>query len=120
MTTETYPGQGPLEGRMDISAPAVKKGNAGGDGAAKEAGASGASGASGATSTPEELSAARALIAERLRQTRSRLVEARAVVADKAKCTAQATDAYVKDHPWQVLGVAAAAGVLAGVLLSRR
>lgn len=117
MTTETYPGQGPLEGRMDVPAPAVKKGNAGGDGAAKEAGASGAS---GATSTPEELSAARALIAERLRQTRSRLVEARAVVADKAKCTAQATDAYVKDHPWQVLGVAAAAGVLAGVLLSRR
>lgn len=117
MTTETYPGQGPLEGRMDVPAPAVKKGNAGGDGAAKEAGASGAS---GATSTPEELSAARALIAERLRQTRSRLVEARAVVADKAKCTAQATDAYVKNHPWQVLGVAAAAGVLAGVLLSRR
>lgn len=117
MTTETYPGQGPLEGRMDVPAPAVKKGNAGGDGAAKEAGASGAS---GATSTPEELSAARALIAERLRQTRSRLVEARAVVADKAKCTAQATDAYVKDHPWQVLGVAAAAGVLAGMLLSRR
>lgn len=117
MTTETYPGQGPLEGRMDVPAPAAKKGNAGGDGAAKEAGASGAS---GATSTPEELSAARALIAERLRQTRSRLVEARAAVADKAKCTAQATDAYVKDHPWQVLGVAAAAGVLAGVLLSRR
>lgn len=117
MTTETYPGQGPLENRMDVPAPAAKKGNAGGDGAAKEAGASGAS---GATSTPEELSAARALIAERLRQTRSRLVEARAVVADKAKCTAQATDAYVKNHPWQVLGVAAAAGVLAGVLLSRR
>lgn len=117
MTTETYPGQGPLEGRMDVPAPAAKKGNAGGDGAAKEAGASGAS---GTASTPEELSAARALIAERLRQTRSRLVEARAVVADKAKCTAQATDAYVKDHPWQVLGVAAAAGVLAGMLLSRR
>lgn len=117
MTTETYPGQGPLEDRMDVPAPAAKKGNAGGDGAGKEVGASGAS---GATSTPEELSAARALIAERLRQTRSRLVEARAVVADKAKCTAQATDAYVKDHPWQVLGVAAAAGVLAGVLLSRR
>ncbi len=117
MTTETYPGQGPLEGRMDVPAPAAKKGNAGGDGAAKEAGASGAS---GTASTPEELSAARALIAERLRQTRSRLVEARAVVADKAKYTAQATDAYVKDHPWQVLGVAAAAGVLAGMLLSRR
>lgn len=117
MTTETYPGQGPLEGRMNVPAPAAKEGSAGGEGAGKEVGASGAS---GATSTPEELSAARALIAERLRQTRSRLVEARAVVADKAKCTAQATDAYVKDHPWQVLGVAAAAGVLAGVLLSRR
>ncbi|MBN9424450.1 MAG: DUF883 family protein [Candidatus Accumulibacter sp.] len=110
MTTETHPGQDPIEGRMNIPAPAAKKGNAGGNGAEKSA----------STSTPEELSAARTLIAERLRQTRTRLVEARAVVADKAKCTAQATDAYVKDHPWQMLGVAAAAGVLAGVLLSRR
>lgn len=110
MTTETYPGQGPLEGRTDVPAQTLKESIA----------SVGAAGKDAAAATAEEISAARTLVAEKLRQTRSRLVEARAVVADKAKCTAQATDAYVKDHPWQVLGVAAAAGVLAGVLLSRR
>lgn len=99
-----------MTAKSTLIPPAGKADPALGDEAVKISGAS----------VPEEVAAARMLIAERLRQTRSRLVEARAVVAGKAKCTAQATDAYVKDHPWQVLGVAAAAGVLAGVLLSRR
>jgi ElaB/YqjD/DUF883 family membrane-anchored ribosome-binding protein len=30
------------------------------------------------------------------------------------------TGAYVNDHPWRALGLAAVAGVLAGVLLARR
>jgi ElaB/YqjD/DUF883 family membrane-anchored ribosome-binding protein len=31
-----------------------------------------------------------------------------------------ATSAYVKDNPWVAVGVGAAAGLLAGLLLSRR
>ena len=39
---------------------------------------------------------------------------------DRAKATARATDEYVRDNPWQALGVAAAVGVLVGLLMSRR
>lgn len=73
-----------------------------------------------ADATTAELSAARTKVAENLLQAKSRLVDTGSAVVNGARCTAQATDAYVKHHPWQVLGVAAAAGVLAGVLLSRR
>lgn len=67
-----------------------------------------------------EMSAAHTKLAENLLQAKSRLVEARAAVVEQARHTALASDAYVRHHPWQVLGVAAAAGVLAGMLLSRR
>lgn len=39
---------------------------------------------------------------------------------DKAKAAGRATDAYVHDNPWQSIGVAAAVGLLLGMLISRR
>ena len=48
------------------------------------------------------------------------LGEARAAVTDGAKCAAGATCAYAKENPWKVLGMAAAAGMLFGLLFSRR
>ncbi len=39
---------------------------------------------------------------------------------DHAKQYAAVTDDYVRANPWTALGVAAAAGVLIGVLLARR
>jgi ElaB/YqjD/DUF883 family membrane-anchored ribosome-binding protein len=33
---------------------------------------------------------------------------------------ADATDQYVKDHPWQSVGLGAAVGVICGLLISRR
>ena len=39
---------------------------------------------------------------------------------DKAKEAARQTDALVHEKPYQALGIAAAAGVLLGVLLSRK
>ena len=33
---------------------------------------------------------------------------------------ANATDAYVRDSPWEAIGIAAGVGVLVGVLLARR
>jgi ElaB/YqjD/DUF883 family membrane-anchored ribosome-binding protein len=43
-----------------------------------------------------------------------------ATVTDKAKEAARQTDALVHEKPYQALGIAAAAGVLLGVLLSRK
>ena len=38
----------------------------------------------------------------------------------KAKEAGQATDAYVRENPWQAVGIAAGAGLLIGMLISRR
>ena len=37
-----------------------------------------------------------------------------------SKDTARATDDYVHDHPWQAIGIAAAVGVVVGLLMNRR
>lgn len=58
--------------------------------------------------------------AQTLRSARTTLEHAGSVVADNAKQYARQTDEYVHDNPWKILGVAAAAGVLIGFLLSRR
>jgi ElaB/YqjD/DUF883 family membrane-anchored ribosome-binding protein len=39
---------------------------------------------------------------------------------DKTNNVATATDDYVHDHTWTVLGVAAGVGLMIGLLLSRR
>lgn len=66
----------------------------------------------------ERVSAARARAEERLRAAKSSLEELD--VVDRAKEAAKATDDYVREHPWGAVGIAAVAGLLVGVLISRR
>ncbi len=56
----------------------------------------------------------------RLRDARERLVDVEAVLVDKTKAAAAATDDFVQDHPWKAVGVAAAVGLALGVLIGRR
>jgi len=51
---------------------------------------------------------------------RESLTQAQGVVSDAAKQYADVTDEYVRGNPWKALGIAAATGVLVGILLSRR
>lgn len=55
-----------------------------------------------------------------LKQTREALYDAQDEVLAQGRKAARATDEYVHDKPWQAIGVAAMAGLLLGVLLSRR
>lgn len=73
-----------------------------------------------ASSTAEGFAAARTKIEGKLGEARSRLDNARIAVTEKARGAADATQEYVKENPWKVLGVAAAAGLIIGFLLSRR
>lgn len=73
-----------------------------------------------ATSTAAEFSAARAHLGQRLADAKYRFDDTRTAVADKARVAADATDEYVHDNPWKVLGLAAVVGLLVGVLISRR
>jgi len=49
-----------------------------------------------------------------------KLAEAQEVVVDKAKAAARATDDYVHANPWRSVGIAAGAGLVIGMLISRR
>ena len=73
-----------------------------------------------ANSTAEEFAAALTKIEGKLGEARSRLDDARLAVMEKAKGAADATHVYVRENPWKALGVAAAAGLIIGFLLSRR
>lgn len=63
---------------------------------------------------------ARERIQESLRAAKDKLSRAEEVVVDKTKAAARATDDYVHDHPWGAVGIAAAVGLVIGMLISRR
>jgi ElaB/YqjD/DUF883 family membrane-anchored ribosome-binding protein len=73
-----------------------------------------------ASVTGEKAAELREKIATALRKAKDNLADSQAVVMDRAKEAAQATDDYVHDHPWQAVGVAAGLGFVLGLLLSRR
>lgn len=73
-----------------------------------------------AAASADEFAQARTKLEARLDQAKTRLRDAGLAVSDKVKYTVDATDHFVRENPWKVLGVAAAAGVVIGAILSRR
>lgn len=55
-----------------------------------------------------------------LRQSREALYDAQDQVLAQGRRAVRVTDEYVHDNPWQAAGVAGVAGLLIGLLLSRR
>ena len=60
------------------------------------------------------------LIKEKLDAAGSSLGEARTVLTEKVRTAAASSSDYVKGHPWKVLGLATAVGVIVGILAWRR
>ncbi|MEO8346678.1 MAG: DUF883 family protein [Betaproteobacteria bacterium] len=56
----------------------------------------------------------------RLLTAKLKLQELQGQAIDRAKDAARVTDDYVHDNPWQAVGIAAAVGLVAGLLMSRR
>ena len=73
-----------------------------------------------ASQAGEKVSAARERIQASLAAAKVKLTEAERALLEKSKLAAKATDEYVRAHPWQAVGIAAAAGLVLGVLISRR
>jgi ElaB/YqjD/DUF883 family membrane-anchored ribosome-binding protein len=73
-----------------------------------------------ASAAGEKVSSARARMEDSLRAARVKVAEAQEIVTDRAKAAAQATDDYVHAHPWKAVGLAAAIGVIVGMLIARR
>jgi ElaB/YqjD/DUF883 family membrane-anchored ribosome-binding protein len=70
--------------------------------------------------TGERATDLRAQVEVKLRAAKLKLQDMQDDAMERAKATARATDEYVRDNPWQALGVAAAVGFLMGMLISRR
>lgn len=70
--------------------------------------------------TGDKAQALRQQVEARLLGARLRLQELEGEAVAKARAASQATDEYVRDHPWQTVGIAAAVAFVAGLLLNRR
>lgn len=68
----------------------------------------------------DSLAEARTRARDSLRLAKARLEETQDALLQKARGAANATDSYVRDSPWEAIGIAAGVGVLVGVLLARR
>jgi ElaB/YqjD/DUF883 family membrane-anchored ribosome-binding protein len=67
-----------------------------------------------------EIARVRAKVKMALAAAKSALSDSAAQVRDQARLVTQTTDSYVRDNPWQIVGIAAAVGLALGMLLTRR
>lgn len=73
-----------------------------------------------ATQTGEKLNEARVRAEESVRQAKTRLAAVEKEALERARVLAGEADEYVRGNPWQAVGIAAATGLVLGLLLSRR
>jgi ElaB/YqjD/DUF883 family membrane-anchored ribosome-binding protein len=59
-------------------------------------------------------------VSESLDQGRAALNELQAAIAEKTRECVETTDVYVRNNPWQAIGIAAGVGLVIGLLMSRR
>ncbi len=77
-----------------------------------------------ANASSDTVGAMRASVEQGLSAAGDRLAKIREQAVTQATDAARATDEYVQENPWRVIGVAAGvaavAGLVAGILISRR
>ena len=62
----------------------------------------------------------RAEVEVRLHTARERLQQMQEQATDRARVAARGADHFVHSHPWQAMGLAAATGLVVGLLMHRR
>ncbi len=68
----------------------------------------------------EKVAAARARAAESIDAAKARIAQAGYAAAAQTRVAARAADDYVHDNPWTAVGVAAAVGIVIGVLIAKK
>ncbi|MFZ3086562.1 MAG: DUF883 family protein [Methylotenera sp.] len=68
----------------------------------------------------EKLAEVRAKAEQSLGIAKARMADAQSKVLARTKGAAKATDVYVHDNPWHLIGIAAGVGVIVGLLAGRR
>jgi ElaB/YqjD/DUF883 family membrane-anchored ribosome-binding protein len=69
--------------------------------------------------TPE-IARVRAKVKMALGAAKSALYDGASQVRGQARQATRTADTYVRDNPWQVVGIAAVVGVVLGIMMSRR
>ena len=67
----------------------------------------------------EKIVTARQHIEQSLEEGKKTLAEAEDVLIDKTKEAAKAADIYVRENPWNAVGIAAGIGLVLGLLIRR-
>lgn len=67
----------------------------------------------------EKASAARARIEQSLQEAKKTVSDAEDILIDKTKEMARAADDYVRQNPWNAVGIATGIGLVLGLLLRR-
>jgi ElaB/YqjD/DUF883 family membrane-anchored ribosome-binding protein len=70
------------------------------------------------SATSEKTAALRASLEKNLKATRERLSELQDVAIERTTAAAKATDEYVHENPWTVIGIATGVGIVIGLALS--
>ncbi|HZZ94326.1 MAG TPA: DUF883 family protein [Usitatibacter sp.] len=70
-----------------------------------------------ASASGDKAQVLRASVEESLQAARARLAELERKAVEQSRAAARVTDAYVRDNPWSAVGIAAAAGAAAGLLI---
>jgi ElaB/YqjD/DUF883 family membrane-anchored ribosome-binding protein len=73
-----------------------------------------------AAQTGETIQQARKRAEESVRQAKERLAGVEEEALKRARALADEADVFVRDKPWQAVGVAAGLGLILGLLISRR
>ncbi len=68
----------------------------------------------------EDADIARARIQKSLQAVKASLMDAEDAVIERTKAAAKVTDEYVHENPWKAIGITAALGLIAGMLIARR
>jgi ElaB/YqjD/DUF883 family membrane-anchored ribosome-binding protein len=70
--------------------------------------------------TGDDLARAKANLSARVAAARAFVEEMPGTMSDRARKSVKVADDYVREQPWQAMGITAAAGLLVGFLLGRR
>jgi ElaB/YqjD/DUF883 family membrane-anchored ribosome-binding protein len=73
-----------------------------------------------ASQAGESAVAARARIQKNLHIVKERMLDTEEAMIERSKEAVKMTDEYVHDNPWNAIGVSAALGLIAGMLIARR
>jgi ElaB/YqjD/DUF883 family membrane-anchored ribosome-binding protein len=68
----------------------------------------------------ETVTAVRQRIEQRLEEGKKSVAEAEVLLLERTKEAAKSVDVYVREHPWNAVGLAAGVGFVVGLLVARK